>query len=215
MKIRRRRRRFAAREVSPRLRALALLLAVIAALLLLDARVRPALRAVAALQGRSLAVSTVNQTVADTLADSGYAYTDLVTIATNAEGTITALSTDIVKMNLLKSQLLFEINGRINALSERKLKIPLGSASGIDLLAGRGPRIGVRLSMTGDSNAYFDNQFESAGINQTRHRVMLYIKTRIYILLPGNNSFEEIESECCVAETIIVGVVPDVVAQFE
>ncbi len=210
----RRMRRFPLYQKNALFRTVAVVLVVSIALLLLDARLRPAIRAVAVLQAKALAVATVNQTVTDVLTQNAPQYGDLVNLATDSAGNISSITTDIVKMNLLKSQLTLGIDEHIAQVQQRRLAVPLGSVLGLDVLSARGPKLSVNLSMTGETNAVFEHSFDSAGINQTRHRIMLFVESTVYVILPGNRSYETIKTNFCVAETIIVGAVPELMTRL-
>lgn len=61
----------------------------------------------------------------------------------------------------------------------------------------------------GSAHAVFQSQFSDAGINQTRHQILLEVTVSVDILLPGGDLPAEISAQVPVAETIIVGSVPD------
>ena len=82
------------------------------------------------------------------------------------------------------------------------------------LLAGRGPCLRVRMQSVGTATARFDNQFSSAGINQTRHRIILDVDVHVSILLPGLTTYTKVSNEISVAETVIVGGVPETYTYF-
>lgn len=73
----------------------------------------------------------------------------------------------------------------------------------------------LRLTLSGNVNADFKSSFESAGINQTKHQIYLNIHTSVYSFLPGFNTTTDVETNVPVAETIIVGAVPQVVANLK
>ena len=98
--------------------------------------------------------------------------------------------------------------------SARELSIPVGTLTGSALLAGRGPRISVRMESVGSSSARFENRFTSAGINQTNHRIVLEVNVSVSILLPGFTTATQVANEVTVAETVIVGAVPDTYPYF-
>ncbi len=54
----------------------------------------------------------------------------------------------------------------------------------------------------------FKTEFLSSGINQTRHRVYLQIKSKMGIIAPFANSGVEVLTEVNVAETVLIGDVP-------
>ena len=106
------------------------------------------------------------------------------------------------------------ILARIDEVSPQELSIPVGSLTGSVLLAGRGPCISVRMESVGSSSASFENEFTSAGINQTKHLIVLNIDVVVSILLPGFSTATTISNAVTVAETVIVGSVPDTYTYF-
>jgi len=94
------------------------------------------------------------------------------------------------------------------------MQIPLGNIIGGSLLSGRGPGIGFRVVTLGNPSATFSNQFVTAGINQTKHQIMLEIEIHVNILVPGHATRETITTQMLVAETVIVGEVPGTFGQF-
>lgn len=99
-------------------------------------------------------------------------------------------------------------------MSARELSIPIGSLTGSALLAGRGPRISVRMESVGTSSAWFENEFVTGGINQTNHRIILHIEVSVAILLPGVTTTTKVNNAVTVAETVIVGSVPETYTYF-
>ena len=93
-------------------------------------------------------------------------------------------------------------------------KVIIGTLTGSPLLAGRGPCLRVRMQSVGTATARFDNQFSSAGINQTRHRIILDVDVHVSILLPGLTTYTKVSNEISVAETVIVGGVPETYTYF-
>ena len=114
----------------------------------------------------------------------------------------------------MQSRIADEILRRLTEVSTSELEIPLGTLTGSALLAGRGPRLFVRMQAVGSANAVFRNQFTSAGINQTRHQIFLDVDVYMSILLPGMKTSTKVTNEIAVAETVIVGSVPDTYTYF-
>ena len=107
-----------------------------------------------------------------------------------------------------------EILRRLSEISTSELTIPLGTLTGSALLAGRGPCLHVRMQAVGSANAVFRNQFTAAGINQTRHQIFLDVDVYMSILLPGMTTSTKVSNEIVVAETVIVGGVPETYTYF-
>ena len=61
----------------------------------------------------------------------------------------------------------------------------------------------------GAVTAAFTSEFESAGINQTRHKIYLSMQTRVQLVLPAGGEQMDFSSQVLIAESIIVGRVPE------
>ncbi len=61
----------------------------------------------------------------------------------------------------------------------------------------------------GSAQADFGSSFASVGINQTIHKISLNVRAEVSILLSGESIGAQIETQVDVAETVIVGRVPD------
>lgn len=157
-----------------------------------------------------IVVAAVNDAV-----DSGRIdYEQLVDFDKDADGHVTALRSNMAAFNRLQASIADDILQRMAEVSSTDLAIPIGTLTGSPLLAGRGPCLHVRMQSVGTATARFDNQFSSAGINQTRHRIILDVDVHVSILLPGLTTYTKVSNEISVAETVIVGGVPDTYTYF-
>ena len=157
-----------------------------------------------------IVVAAVNDAV-----DSGRIdYEQLVDFDKDAEGHVTALRSNMAAFNRLQASIADDILQRMAEVSSTDLAIPIGTLTGSPLLAGRGPCLRVRMQSVGTATARFDNQFSSAGINQTRHRIILDVDVHVSILLPGLTTYTKVSNEISVAETVIVGGVPETHTYF-
>lgn len=188
--------------------------AVLAFLLYAGAQMRPLLGSLASTRVSNAVNRIVYQAVNEAIDSGQISYEQLVSYEKDNEGRIAMVRSNMAAVNRLQSQILDLILSRIDQVSARELSIPVGSLTGSPLLAGRGPRISVRMESVGSSSARFENQFESAGINQTKHRIVLRIDVYVSILLPGYSAVTQVSNEITVAETVIVGEVPDTYTYF-
>ena len=188
---------------------LMLALIMISSLLLTTAHLRPVLESLATTR-----VSFVSKSVQEAIDSGEISYERLVTFEKDYEGRITAVHSNMVACNRLQSDILDIILERIDQVPPQDLSISIGSLSGSVLLAGRGPEISVRMESVGSSSAWFENEFISAGINQTKHQIVLNIEVYVSILLPGFTADTQVSNAVTVAETIIVGSVPDTYTYF-
>lgn len=168
---------------------------------------RPVLAAAARYQVRSQVTAAVEQWAARDLQERGVDYSDFVTITRNEAGEITALSADMARLNLLRAELSAHLLERLED-SQLELTIPVGSLLPIEPTWARGPELHLRALALGTASAEFESEFTSAGINQTRHRLWLELSVPVTVLLPGGGEELTVDSRLCVAETVIVGRVP-------
>ena len=151
----------------------------------------------------------VTQAVNETIDSGEIKYEDLISFEKDNEGKITAVKSNMPEFNRLQSKILKVILDRLSEVSTKDLSIPVGSLTGSNLLAGRGPLVKVRMQSVGSSKAHLENQFDTGGINQTKHRILLEVDVSVAILLPGFNTATQVSNAFTVAETVIVGTVPD------
>ncbi|MBQ2973696.1 MAG: sporulation protein YunB [Clostridia bacterium] len=181
--------------------------------LLIDAKIRPAVYDLATLEAYAISSERVNTAVEKILSRNAPAYSELVSINYSSSNAITGITTDIMKMNLFKSQVTNAIDSEFDAMSKTEIPVSLGTASGIILFSGLGPHIGIDVGFSSSTKTDFENIFESAGINQTQHSVMLNVETTVMLSLAGRRIPKTVETSFCVAQTVIVGSVPDVMVE--
>lgn len=171
----------------------------------LNERLRPILFELAVSQTSNSITAVIDSAVSE----QAISYNDLVSLERSASGDIVALTSNMAHANILRAQLLEASLEALKGLETMEFNVPLGTIYDWDLLSGRGPDIGVRVLYTGTASAEFENSFSSAGINQTCHQIIFRVKADISVLLPGRQEKTTIDTKVCVAETIIVGKVPE------
>ena len=169
----------------------------------------PMLREVAQSELESIAFDIVGRTVEEELLRDGADYADLVHIERNTAGDVSAITTDIKRLNLLKLRIVNRLSDEMFERMEDTIKIPLGNLTGIDFLTGRGPDVTFRTMWVSSVNGEYRNTFEAAGINQTCHRIMLDFTINVGMMFAGREIGTDVGLSICVAETVIVGAVPD------
>lgn len=189
-------------------RALALLI-LLGTFIGLDLGIRPMVKASAASQTQIAVNRMIQRAVLEVLEEDGLRYQSFVSLQQNLNGETTALTTDTVLINRLQGELLEKILQTLQETRQITLQLPLGSLTGSQFLAGRGPLVTLRLRPVGIVKTKIINQFDEAGINQTRHRIQLQVTVDMLSLLPGYRISSQAQSNIILAETIIVGLVPD------
>lgn len=140
-------------------------------------------------------------------------YERIVYFEKDLDGRITALKTNMSEVNRLKTDILSIINDEILAMDTATLGIPVGSLLFPEVISGRGPEIPVEIISIRNSDASFSSAFSEAGINQTIHQLTMNVIVDVSILVLGKNESFTVSSQVVVAETVIVGDVPDTYLQ--
>ncbi len=205
------RRTFRARRRPPGALLSLLLAAALSVLFFarLTHRLRPELETVAASRAVNLISTAMGQEVDDCLTAEGLDYGDFVTMTTDSEGRVTALAGNSAGRALLKRRVVDGLAARLESIDPEALSVPAGNLTGWLPLSGMGPGVRVRVRSVGDVTAEYRNSFTAAGVNQTCHQVWLDLTVTVYLLIPGNIIPVTVSDSVCVAETVIVGQVPD------
>jgi sporulation protein YunB len=156
----------------------------------------------------------INDTINRKMAEGAFDYNYFVNLEKDGAGNITAITTNMSRINTLSSELLKDVVATSNG-GVLDIGIPLGNLLGSNILAGKGPDIPVRIIMLTSSFADFRNELVSSGINQTKHQILLEVVVDIDILVPWETLSTKVVSEVLVAETVIVGKVPDTYLNLE
>lgn len=196
-----------------RLRRFLIRLAVVIALLILAFlsfrnRYRDVIENLAQTQVRNSTSDLTNEAVAKQIAQGNIQYDRIVYFEKDLDGRITALKTNIGEVNRLKTDILDIINDEILSLDSTDLGIPLGSIFLPEFLSGKGPVIPVRILLIRNSDAGFSSRFSQAGINQTLHQLIMEVNVDVTLLVLGRTSSFSMNTQLVIAETVIVGDVP-------
>ena len=155
----------------------------------------------------------INDAIAKQIELGDVTYDRIVYFEKDLNGKITALKTNISEVNRLKTDILNIINDEILALDTQDLGIPIGSLLLPELFSGRGVQIPVQILSIRNSDAAFSSNFTQAGINQTLQQINMQVSVDVAILRMGETEIFNVNSQVVVAETIIVGEVPDTLLQ--
>ena len=172
-------------------------------------RYRDVIRTLAQTQVRNSTSDLINDAIDGHIESGNILYERIVYFEKDLEGRITALKTNMSEVNRLKTDILSLINDEILALDTSDIGIPLGSLFFPELLSGRGPTIPVHILSIRNSDATFHSKFIEAGINQTLQQLTMDISVDVAILVLGDTEIFTVSSQVVVADTLIVGQVPD------
>ena len=186
-----------------------LLIIVLAGIILFRARFNGAIRALAQTQVTNTTSDLINDAIDRQIEDGTIQYDRMVYFEKDLDGRITALKTNMREVNRLKTNILNLINDEILALTTDDLGVPLGNLFLPEFLSGRGPEIPVQILSIRNSDASFSSNFTQAGINQTLQQINMQVSVDVTVLVLGQTSSFTVSSQVIVAETIIVGDVPN------
>lgn len=186
---------------------------LLALFLAVRGKYRMVIRELAETQVKNSTSDLTNDAIAKQIAAGNIQYDRIVYFEKDLDGRITALKTNISEVNRLKTDILNIINDEILALDTSDIGIPLGSLILPEILSGRGPAIPVHILAIRNSDASFFSNFRQAGINQTLHQLAMEVSVDVAVLALGETSSFTMTSEVVVAETVIVGTVPNTFLQ--
>ena len=193
------------------LRLLCLLLLAVFLLVCVTAtaQLRPIMNSMATARVSNVIHKAVTEAVTETISTGEYDYDDLISLEKDNDGKITALTSNMARFNRLQVEVSENVLKKVGSVSSSELDIPIGSLTGVALLAGRGPEFHVRVLSVGTPSTEFENLFTDAGINQTKHQINLEVIVDIDILVPWGTENAQVVTEILIADTIVVGQVPD------
>lgn len=164
---------------------------------------------------RAKAIATQITNEETTKAITQYNYNEIFNIQTDDKGNIQMISANIFKINEITSNASTYIQQAIDNEEKAKLKIPLGSFTGIKILAGMGPNITLKISSDGKVDTELKSEFIAKGINQTLHRIYLQIDCEINILTPFETIKEKTSNQLLLAENVLMGQIPETYYNIE
>ncbi|MEG2174626.1 MAG: sporulation protein YunB [Oscillospiraceae bacterium] len=201
-------------EFTVRLRAAVFVILVLTGVTALDMRFRPMIKAMAAYQAKVFATKAINDSINEYLAQETVTYDSLVHLTCGADGRVSSVQTDMVRLNRIKSGLTSAVASRVARLDSQTIRLPVGTLIGSQLLSGRGPQIEFKLIPAGYVQSDLTHRFDTAGINQTRHQIVMEIDASIVAILPGYTTSTDVKTSVVLAETVIVGAAPEFFAEI-
>ena len=164
-------------------------------------------------EAKAIATKITNEQ--STIIIKQYDYEDFFTIQKDENNKIQMISANILKINEISSDIALNVQNQLNNYTENDISIPLGSATGIKLFAGLGPRIKVKISTIGTIDTNLKSEFIEKSINQTLHRVYLEVESTVNILTPFFTIEEKIYNQVMLGENVILGEIPSTYYNLE
>lgn len=185
-------------------------LALIAgSILLIERNLTRVVLSLARAQAQAMAVRILNEAATELLATGEVTYDVLMHVTADETGQVRLIQANTPEMNRLAARVSLLSQEKLQTARDQVVRVPLGSALGMTLFAGAGPKIEVHVLPVGSVHAAFHTDFQTAGINQTRHRVTLQLTAQVQLVIPTGARVVEASTQVAMAESIIVGEVPE------
>lgn len=136
-------------------------------------------------------------------------YSDFTTLEYGADNTVVSLKTNAASIAKLSSSIAETAILKLSENDRLCVSIPAGNLTGGAIFTGKGPDIDISLAVSKKITCHFENEFYERGINQTLHRIVAKVETEVYALVPMSHQSITVVTEYCIAETVIVGKVPE------
>lgn len=181
---------------------------VIAGSAFLSHNMRPALAALAEARIRAIAARAMNDAILESMGDEE-TYAKLISVRENGDK-VYMLQANTRNMNILAAACAEAAQDRIAEIGEQGISVPLGTVTGVSFFSGKGPGIRVSFTPMGSVQSQFNSDLHATGINQSLYRVNLKLTTSVRLIMPGVSQIVQVSAEAAIAESIIVGDVPEV-----
>lgn len=170
-----------------------------------DLRLKPVVINAARSRARLFASDVISRSVDAAVAESAGSFINVI----YGEDGISAIETNVTGISRLRADSILNIRGEISDIDRMTLDIPLGNLAGGMLLTGRGFPVRIKLVPIGDVSGEIYSEFSETGINQTLHRIYLRVRVSMNMIVASDTVRLELADDILVAETVIVGKVPD------
>ncbi|NLJ99030.1 MAG: sporulation protein YunB [Tissierellia bacterium] len=172
----------------------------------IDKNILPTVIAISEIKAKAVTTEAINDTI-KTKIKRDINYNDLIFVKYDKDGRVTLMQANTILMNNIAAEVALEVQKQLQKISKSKIKVPLSNAFDTRLV--NLPSISVNIIPQGSVAVDFATEFESSGINQTRHRIYIIVVTDIKMIVPLVSEDIKITTNIPIAETIIVGEVPD------
>jgi len=178
-----------------------------------DKRVIPSVIEMATMMAKAQTLDIISRKSVDILSQE-FKYNEMIKIEKDKDGNIILVQADTIKLNYIAAKLSTECNKELSDMNNAIIKVPLGWMGDKSAFYNLGPQITVEMKPMGNISTSYESKFESAGINQTRHKIYLNIVAKLRLKLPLKNQDIEVSTQIPVSDTIIVGKIPNTTFGF-
>lgn len=170
--------------------------------------VEPSMEDIGTMRARSLVTKMVNKAINDQFRKDINAG-ELLMHKTNENGETVMVQADTKAINLLTTEISKELQEEYRKMGEEIIKVPAGALLGSKIFSQTGPKVNMKVIPLSVSGMDFKTEFESQGINQTKYKVYIRLKSQVKVLAPFSEKTLNTSSTILIAEAVILGGVPD------
>ncbi len=178
-------------------------------LVTIDCKMRPLVNKMAVFEGKNIATKIISTAVYDALNADIFTYETLVKVTKNNSGTVASIESNMAEINRLQAKITYNIITQFKKIEDERIHISTGTLTGVNMFYGRGPNVSFKIKPVGFVDSKLVSKFTSAGVNQTLHQIILEVNGNASAIIPGFPSQIDVNMNYLIAETIIVGNIPE------
>lgn len=156
-----------------------------------------------------LTTSAINNAINKAISDA-VIYNDIININYSNNGQINLIQAKTLEINKISNEIALATENNIVEFGSDGVLVPFGSFLGISVLSGMGPKINIKAIPIGNVICSFQSRFESAGINQTLHKIYVNVDATVGFVIPFYNQQFSTKHQVLICENIFIGEVPEV-----
>lgn len=191
-----------------------LILIIFSSIFYIDFKIKASLIEIAKAKVQISSAKIINQAINEKVV-SQVEYKDIVNVHKDDKGRIALIQPNTIILNNIMTNAVIEVSKALEDMEQKSIQIPLGQITGSNMLAGYGPLMKILIIPSAEINVKVLNKFEQAGINQTRHLIYFQIENDLQIAVPFLQEKVEVMTTIPLAETIVVGEVPETYVDFQ
>ncbi len=182
---------------------------IVVILIVMNSYLKPIVNKISEYEGKLIATKIISTAVYNAINNEDFTYETLVKVTKNNLGYVSSIESNMAEINRLQAAITYNVNKNFTGISKQTIKISSGTLSGIKLLYGRGPNITMKIEPVGYVDSKLASKFIPAGVNQTNHQIILEVNCKISVIIPGFANDMDVKMNYLIAETVIVGDIPE------
>lgn len=125
------------------------------------------------------------------------------------DGRTEMVQADSIAINVMMTELTGSLQQEFREMDEETLEVPIGSLFGSKLFSQTGPYMNLSVVPLSVLSTDFRTEFEEQAINQTKYKIYIVLNCRVKVMAPFCSRTFDTSTTVLLAETVILGEVPD------